>query len=151
MNAITPLFPERAEPIPLNLSRRGFVGALGTLVLGFSLPSGPARAQGAAAVAPGTRVRAFLEIRPDSTVLFRSPFIEGGQGVFTAMAQIVGEELDVEPARFVVEGAPPGAAATARSTSAALPRLASAKGFSVAGSTSETTRGLTGSTQRPSM
>lgn len=108
MNAITPLFPERAEPIPLNLSRRGFVGALGTLVLGFSLPSGPARAQGAAAVAPGTRVRAFLEIRPDSTVLFRSPFIEGGQGVFTAMAQIVGEELDVEPARFVVEGAPPG-------------------------------------------
>jgi isoquinoline 1-oxidoreductase beta subunit len=108
MNAITPLFPERTEAIPLNLSRRGFVGALGTLVLGVSLPGGPARAQGATAVAPGTRVRAFLEVRPDSTVLFRSPFIEGGQGVFTAMAQIVGEELDVEPSRFVVEGAPPG-------------------------------------------
>ena len=59
-------------------------------------------------VTPGTRVNAFLEIRPDSTVLFRSAFIEGGQGVFTAMAQIVGEELDVDPAKFVVEGAPPG-------------------------------------------
>jgi isoquinoline 1-oxidoreductase beta subunit len=41
-------------------------------------------------------------------VLFRSTFIEGGQGVFTAMAQIVSEELDVDPANFTVEGAPPG-------------------------------------------
>lgn len=95
---------------PMNLSRRGFLGAsMGALVLGVSVPVGPARAQGAAAaVAPGTRVRAFLEIRPDGAVLFRSAFIEGGQGIFTAMAQIVGEELDADPARFLVEGAPPG-------------------------------------------
>jgi isoquinoline 1-oxidoreductase beta subunit len=73
-----------------------------------TVPVGRARAQAAAAVAPGTRVNAFLEIRPDSTVLFRSAFIEGGQGIFTAMAQIVGEELDVDPANFTVEGAPPG-------------------------------------------
>ena len=58
---------------------------------------------------PGTRVTAFLEIRPDSSVLFRSPFIEGGQGIFTAMAQIVGEELDADPTTFHVEGRPPGA------------------------------------------
>lgn len=112
MNAITPLSTvsvERPEAAPVNLSRRGFVGTLGALVLGVALPGRPALAQGAAAaVAPGTRVRAFLEVRPDSTVLFRSPFIEGGQGIFTAMAQIVGEELDVEPSQFVVEGAPPG-------------------------------------------
>lgn len=106
MNASTPFSAGQVEAVPLNLSRRGFVGGLGALVLGASLPGGSARAQGA--VAPGTRVRAFLEVRPDSTVLFRSPFIEGGQGIFTAMAQIVGEELDVEPSRFVVEGAPPG-------------------------------------------
>jgi isoquinoline 1-oxidoreductase subunit beta len=42
-------------------------------------------------------------------VLLRSPFIEGGQGIFTGMAQIVGEELDVDPTRFTVECAPPGA------------------------------------------
>ncbi len=113
MNDMTPLTHhsvDREHGKPVNLSRRGFLGAsLGALVLGIALPVGRARAQAAAAsIAPGTRIRAFLEIRRDSTVLFRSPFIEGGQGVFTAMAQIVGEELDVDPAQFVVEGAPPG-------------------------------------------
>jgi isoquinoline 1-oxidoreductase beta subunit len=112
MNEITPMLfnVRRPERKPLNLSRRNFLGAsLGALVLGATLPVGRAMAQAAAApIAPGTRVRAFLEIRPNSTVLFRSPFIEGGQGIFTAMAQIVGEELDVDPAQFVVEGAPPG-------------------------------------------
>ncbi|WP_142847181.1 xanthine dehydrogenase family protein molybdopterin-binding subunit [Telmatospirillum sp. J64-1] len=95
---------------PINLTRRGFLGAsLGALVLGVLLPGGTARAQGAVAEAkPGTRVPAFLEIRPDGTVLLKSPFIEGGQGIFTAMAQIVGEELDADPSRFVVECAEPG-------------------------------------------
>jgi isoquinoline 1-oxidoreductase beta subunit len=99
------------EGRPTNLSRRSFVGsAFGALVLGVALPHGFAHAQGAAApaVKPGTRVPAFLEIRSDGTVLLRSPFIEGGQGIFTSMAQIVGEELDVDPSRFVVECAPPG-------------------------------------------
>lgn len=111
MNAITPtsvISVERPDAAPLNLSRRGFVGGVGALVLGVSLPGRTARAQGAAAIVPGTRVSAFLEVRTDSTILFRSPFIEGGQGIFTAMAQIVGEEIDVEPSKFVIEGAPPG-------------------------------------------
>ena len=99
---------------PVNVSRRRFLltsagAAAGSLVLGFGLPLGKARAQGAAAAAePGTQVPAFLEIRPDSTVRLLSPFIEGGQGTFTAMAQIVGEELDADPATFVVDSAPPG-------------------------------------------
>ena len=107
----TDLAPTQAMPdgATVNLSRRGFVGAsLGAFVLGVTLPAGSGRAQTGAA-APGTRVPAYLEIRTDGTVLFRSPFIEGGQGIFTAMAQIVGEELDIAPERFVVEGAPPGA------------------------------------------
>ncbi|MFT4182449.1 MAG: xanthine dehydrogenase family protein molybdopterin-binding subunit, partial [Rhizobium sp.] len=103
-------FPNGA---PVNISRRGFLlGATGTmagaLVLGFGIPVKTARAQQAAAMAPGTRVPAFLEIRPDNTVRFMSPFVEGGQGVFTAMAQIVGEELDMDPASFLVENAPTG-------------------------------------------
>jgi isoquinoline 1-oxidoreductase beta subunit len=111
MNDVTPIRDGRStrgEDGPLNVSRRGFLGGAAALVLSVAVPIGQARAQAAAAVAPGTRVSAFLEIRPDSTVLFRSAFIEGGQGVFTAMAQIVGEELDVDPANFTVEGAPPG-------------------------------------------
>jgi len=98
---------------PANLSRRRFLVAssslAGAFVLGVGLPIGQSRAQTAVSVMPaGTRVPAFLEIRPDSSVRFLSPFIEGGQGIFTAMAQIVGEELDADPATFMVENAPAG-------------------------------------------
>ena len=99
---------------PVNLSRRRFLTgtAIGALVLGFGLPLGSGRVQAAvaASVERGTQVPAFLEIRPDSSVRLLCPFMEGGQGIFTAMAQIVGEELDVDPARFLVEAAPPGEA-----------------------------------------
>ncbi|MEE7484483.1 isoquinoline 1-oxidoreductase [Methylobacterium oryzae] len=69
---------------------------------------GPAEGAGALAPKPGTRVAAFLEIHPDGTIRLLSPFVEGGQGIATGLAQIVGEELDVPPSRFVVECAPPG-------------------------------------------
>ena len=101
-----------SERFPVNLSRRGFLGAsLGALVLGIAVPAKLARAAGEQAapeIKPGTRVPAFLKIDPDGSVTLQSPFIEGGQGVFTAMAQIVGEELDADPARFTVVCAPPG-------------------------------------------
>jgi len=100
---------------PVNLSRRRFLAstAVGVLVIGFGLPLGSGRVQAATAAAAGergTQVPAFLEIRPDNTIRLLSPFIEGGQGTFTAMAQIVGEELDADPATFLVECAPPGEA-----------------------------------------
>lgn len=99
---------------PVNLSRRRFLAgsAIGALVIGFGLPLGSARVQAATAVTAerGTQVPAFLEIRPDGTVRLLCPFMEGGQGTFTAMAQIVGEELDVEPAHFLIDAAPPGEA-----------------------------------------
>ncbi|WP_353229806.1 molybdopterin cofactor-binding domain-containing protein [Novosphingobium sp.] len=99
---------------PVNVSRRRFLMAsagasAGAFVLGFGLPINAARADGTAtAVVPGTRVPAFLEIRADNTVRLQCPFVEGGQGIFTAMAQLVGEELDADPATFVVENAPVG-------------------------------------------
>lgn len=105
------------EPMPREASRRGFLTAAGSaLVLSVALPGrsaraqaqGPAEGAGAIAPKPGTRVAAFLEIHPDGTVKLLSPFVEGGQGIATGIAQIVGEELDVPPARFVVECAPPG-------------------------------------------
>lgn len=111
MNDMTPIrdrWSTHGQDGPLNISRRGFLGGAAALVLSVTVPVGRVRAQATTTVAPGTRINAFLEIRPDSTVLLRSAFIEGGQGIFTAMAQIVGEELDVDPAQFVVEGAPPG-------------------------------------------
>ncbi|KJV46747.1 hypothetical protein VH86_19515, partial [Pantoea sp. BL1] len=109
-------FEDTAEILgeqPANLSRRRFLLAssslAGAFVLGVGLPIGEGRAQSADVVLPpGTRVPAFLEIRPNSSIKFLSPFVEGGQGIFTAMAQIVGEELDADPATFVVENAPAG-------------------------------------------
>ncbi|SFL75942.1 xanthine dehydrogenase family protein molybdopterin-binding subunit [Methylobacterium pseudosasicola] len=117
MNDLTPvsLKAERgaSEPEPVrNLSRRGILGvAAGALALGVGFRT-QARAQeeGAAAIAPkpGTRVAAFLEIRPNGDVRLLSPFVEGGQGINTGLAQTIGEELDLDPARFAVECAPPG-------------------------------------------
>jgi isoquinoline 1-oxidoreductase beta subunit len=90
---------------PVNVSRRGFLAGSGALVLATTLPVRPARGQEAA---QGPDVQAFLELRPDGTAHLKSPFIEGGQGVYTAMAQIVGEDLDLSPDSFTVEIAPPG-------------------------------------------
>ncbi|WP_329743325.1 xanthine dehydrogenase family protein molybdopterin-binding subunit [Dyella sp. A6] len=109
----TPLDEFPTGETPTNLSRRQFLLAsagvmAGAFVLGVGLPLGMARGQTPAAAARRMRVPAFLEIRPDNTIRLQSPFIEGGQGTFTAMAQIVGEELDADPATFVVENAPPG-------------------------------------------
>lgn len=85
---------------PASVSRRGFLAGSGTLVLATMLPLRPKRGQEAAAV------EACLALRPDGTALLRSPFIEGGQIIFTAMAQIVGEERDLAPESFSVEGGP---------------------------------------------
>ncbi|WP_336490211.1 xanthine dehydrogenase family protein molybdopterin-binding subunit [Methylobacterium nigriterrae] len=114
MNDLTPLLlTDHRAPEPVrNLSRRGFLGAAsGALLLGIGLPTeARAQAEGAGAVAPkpGTRVAAFLEIRPDDSVRLLSPFVEGGQGINTGLAQTIGEELDLDPSRFAVECAPPG-------------------------------------------
>lgn len=105
------LSPETAA----GLSRRSFLLRSGAFVIGAALPARMRAAaseagEGAAALgsAPGARVAAFIEIGADNSVRFLSPFVEGGQGIATGMAQTVGEELDVEPGRISVECAPPG-------------------------------------------
>ena len=90
---------------PVNLSRRAILGA--GLVLGIALP---ARGQGSAAAAlwHARNVAAYLRIAPDGTIHLQNPFVEGGQGVDSAVAQIVAEELDARPEGFVVTCAPVG-------------------------------------------
>jgi nicotinate dehydrogenase subunit B len=48
------------------------------------------------------RLSTWLSIEPDGRVLVRSGKVELGQGVLTALAQIVAEELDVDPFRVVM-------------------------------------------------
>ncbi|MFZ4406965.1 MAG: molybdopterin cofactor-binding domain-containing protein [Paracraurococcus sp.] len=94
-----------------NVSRRGLLGAagMGTLLLGFGLPTAARAQRGPPMSRHATAVAAYLQIRADGSIRLLSPFVEGGQGIATSSAQIIAEELDADPAVFVVECAPPGA------------------------------------------
>ncbi|MCI4663056.1 MAG: molybdopterin-dependent oxidoreductase [Neomegalonema sp.] len=93
----------------LTVTRRGFLGgSLGALTLSIALPHGRVMAKAAPEAPQAADLNAFLEIRSDNSILFRSPFMEGGQGVHTALVQILAEELDADPAVFAVETAPAG-------------------------------------------
>ncbi len=94
---------------PLNLSRRGALGLAGGLVLALSLPQRTPRAQAMGGTQHARKVPAYLTIKPDGRVILQNPFAEGGQGIHTAVAQLVAEELDADLASFTVETAPAGA------------------------------------------
>jgi isoquinoline 1-oxidoreductase beta subunit len=95
----------------VNLSRRGALGAgLGAgLLLAIGLPQRAPRAQAMGGLAHARKVPAYLTLRPDGRITLRNPFAEGGQGIHTAVAQIVAEEMDADLAAFDVEVAPAGA------------------------------------------
>jgi len=88
------------------LSRRDFLkvsAALGGgLALEFSFPWA-ARA----AASQATEVNAWIVIHPDDRVVVRIARSEMGQGTFTALAQLVAEELDCDWARVSAEFASP--------------------------------------------
>ena len=78
----------------------GVVG--GGLVVGFSMRGGPG-APRLQSVEGAYAPNAFLQIGPDNVMRFYCPRDEMGQGVTTGLATLVGEELDVDPAKLVVE------------------------------------------------
>jgi len=59
---------------------------------------------------PGLAPNAWLHVAPDNTVTVWLAKSEMGQGVYTALAQILGEELDVDPRKLRIEFAPVDAA-----------------------------------------
>lgn len=96
---------------PLNTGRRRFFRQSGALAVAFSLMPPLLNAQQAARPAlPGSlngsrRLDAWLAVNPDGTVTFFSGKVELGQGITTALTQIVSDELDVDMARLrVVSG-----------------------------------------------
>lgn len=76
---------------PQNLSRRGFLAGLGVLVVAVQLP----RAEAGAGASPSP-LSAFVGIAADGTTTILSPSSEMGQGVCTALAQLLAEELDAD-------------------------------------------------------
>ncbi len=90
----------------LSLNRRQFLKASaaagGGLVLEFSFPFSTAAADGAA-----TEVNAWVVIHADDRVVVRIARSEMGQGTYTALAQLVAEELDCDWSNVSAEFASP--------------------------------------------
>jgi isoquinoline 1-oxidoreductase subunit beta len=91
------------------LARRSFLivsaAAGGGLLLGVALPGGMATA---AAPAPGAlQPNAFIRITREGKVTLVMHKAEMGQGVFTALAQLIAEELEVPVNEVLLEQAPP--------------------------------------------
>lgn len=87
-------------------SRRGFLQGSGALVIGFTLPlTGRAAAQAARAGTP-FQPSAWLRITADDKVTVVCGSSEMGQGVLTAIPQMLAEELDADWSRVSVEQAP---------------------------------------------
>src|SRR3954470_16544801 len=99
-----------SKPSLIALNRRGFIKAgaalAGTLIIDFAIPLGerPAFAQTAPApFAPN----AFIRIDHQGVVTLVMPMVEMGQGVYTAMAMLLAEELEVGLEQVRLEHAPP--------------------------------------------
>lgn len=83
------------------LDRRQFLGAASGLTIGLCLPFGAARAATTAAV------NAWLTVGTDDVVQLAIGASEMGQGSFAGLAQILCEDLMVDPARVkLVQGSP---------------------------------------------
>ncbi len=84
------------------IQRRQFLGAAAGLTVGFALPFGSAQAAAATAA-----VNTWLTVATDNTITLTVGASDMGQGSFTGLAQILCEDLMVNPARVkLVQGAP---------------------------------------------
>ena len=96
-----PINPRLPTQDDLHIDRRAFLSGAGALVVGLSAPAAwaqtsppsPASANNRAMLA--TKLGSYLSIGKDGMVDVYFGAIDGGQGLETAMAQMVADELDV--------------------------------------------------------
>ncbi|MBI3349920.1 MAG: xanthine dehydrogenase family protein molybdopterin-binding subunit [Burkholderiales bacterium] len=93
-------------PDPTGLDRRQFLGTTGALTLGLTL-------SGKAEAAAATQVNAWLSIASDGSITLASGASDMGQGSFSGLAQILCEDLMVDPALVRVVPAAPSLASPA--------------------------------------
>lgn len=92
------------------IDRRSFVKATvvagAGLTLAFNLPGcAPTKEEG-----PGADLNAFLQVKPDGSVVVTAKHLEMGEGTHTGLATLLAEELDADWSRISVVGAPGNAA-----------------------------------------
>jgi isoquinoline 1-oxidoreductase subunit beta len=90
-------------------SRRRFLqagaAAGGGLMLSLNLPFANREAQ--AADADGFAPNAFIHIGSDGQIVLTMPYVEMGQGTYTAIPMLIAEELEVDLKQLRLEHAPP--------------------------------------------
>ncbi len=100
------------------LSRRKFIvrgglGSIGLLALGSCVFINPLRRSAygisESLVLPysgkGTEANLWFEFTTENTLIFHSPKVEMGQGIFTGYAQIIADELDIHIDQIIVQAA----------------------------------------------
>src|ERR1700730_9412481 len=99
---------EPADPARRAVLKAG-AAAGGALLVGFYLPvgQGAQRQAPAGAQAKSFEPNAFIRIDRQGVVTLIMPQVEMGQGIYTAIAMILAEELDAAFDRVVLEHAPP--------------------------------------------
>ena len=99
-----------SHPSPNNVSRRSFLragaAAGGGLMLSLSLPFANQRV--AAAEADSFAPNAFVRIGADGRIVLTMPYVEMGQGDYTAIPMLIAEELEADLKQVRLEHAPPG-------------------------------------------
>jgi CO/xanthine dehydrogenase Mo-binding subunit len=91
------------EMMNKEFSRKSFLKGGGALVVGFSLAGAATAGKAGAATAPTSagylpptnQIDSWLTITPDNMVIFKTSQIEIGNGITTALGQLVAEEMDV--------------------------------------------------------
>lgn len=100
------------------ISRRKFlvtggVGAIGLLALGTYISRNPLRRSLIEKLSnnvpsyngEGTEAALWFEITKENKLIFYSPKVEMGQGIFTGFTQIIADELDLQPDQIEVKAA----------------------------------------------
>src|SRR5712672_1878061 len=99
-----------SEPSSIALDRRSFIKAgaalAGSLIIDFAIPLGECPAFAQTAPAPFAP-NAFIRIDRQGAVTLVMPMVEMGQGVYTSMAMLLAEELEVGLDHVKLEHAPP--------------------------------------------
>src|SRR6267154_2517871 len=93
------------------LDRRGFLkagaAAVGGFVINLALPLAPRPAGAATPASPIFAPNAFIRIDRQGAVTLVMPMVEMGQGVYTSLAMLLAEELEVGLDQVRLEHAPP--------------------------------------------
>jgi len=86
-----------SSTISPTLTRRGFVKLGGVLMVSFTFPRLSAHAAEVQPPTSSTALASWLEIRQDNTIIVRTGRTEIGTGMSAFYAQVIAEELSVQP------------------------------------------------------